>query len=931
MRRLVFTIGIVFSSSCLGGFAEEGATYTVAALLDGKVPLGTRVTATGVLTSKPVVMGLQSCLAFLQDLSGAIPLYTDVPMKLASFNAGDRLQVTGKLAKYKGGVEILPDQVVHIGAGHVPAVGDRFISDLQSDRHYAHRIRVFGNLSVPQDFVKKGAFLTDRSGTILVYLRQDTITDHAFLQRFLKGGSAEIVAYVRKYQSAPGGPVSQILVPNSADDVKLVPLPPYRLMAGICIAALVAGLLGFFWLRQRRSQRRAERMESLAKRLKQSQDALQASEALYRTVTETASDAILRIDQEGRILFANTAAGLMFGYAAAELVGTDFRMLLPAPTRDRAREVLMRYAATGEFRFDASSFEIAGRQKDGTEIPLQGSVAGHLEKGRRSATAVLRDGRPRKKAEEAMTQLATIVHATADAIFRVDADRTVRSWNPAAEQMFGYTSTEIVGKRITTIVPEDHAAEFAKLTEKILHGERIKNFETQRLRKDGHRIDVSLTVSPIADSSGRIRGWATIARDITESLRAKRAVAESEERFRLLFEQAPIAYHELDREGIVRRVNRAECELFKRSAAEILGQDVSHLIAPDQRDQSAKSVCAKLAGRKPLLPFNREYIRSDGSTFIGEAHENLITDANGNILGIRTAVWDVTDRINAQQQLAQYSEELQRKNEELAAALAIAREAVELKSQFVSNVSHEIRTPMNGVIGMTSLLLDTDLSEEQREYTETVLHSAQSLLVIINDILDFSKMVEGGIELVRIPFSPGKLIADVLKLFASQAAEKNLRITRTLAPELSELVVSDPGRLRQVLINLIGNAIKFTDAGRVNVAAEVVSQSDAFLTVAFRISDTGIGIPAEMQRRLFQPFVQADGSITRKYGGSGLGLAISQKLAAALGGEISLESRPGEGSIFTFTLRLEKSVGIEDLAALQYGAGSELIVPATLS
>jgi PAS domain S-box-containing protein len=696
-------------------------------------------------------------------------------------------------------------------------------------------------------------------------------------------------------------------------------------------ATLVGALLLVFWLRQRRSQRRADRMELLAKRLKQSQDALQASEVLYRTVTETASDGILRIDQDGRILFANRAAGFLFGCATEELVGTDFCVLLPQAVRGRAREALERYAATGEFRFNAASFEFTGRQKSGEEIPLLGSVAGHMEKGRRSVTAVLRDGRLAKKAEEAITQLAAIVQSSDDAILGANRDGILRSWNPGAEQTYGYTSEEAIGKHVSLIVPEDRAGELAELVRRIQGGERIRNYETVRMRKGGEMIDVSLTISPIADSNGRIVAWASIARDISRSLRAKRELAESEERFRQLFEQAPIAYHELDRDGIVRRVNRAECELFGRAADEILGHDCSQLVAPDQRARSERSVREKLAGRKPLAVFNREYVRSDGSTFIGEAHENLITDANGNIAGIRTAVLDVTERINAQQQLAQYSEELQRKNDELAAALAITREAVELKGQFVANVSHEIRTPMNGVIGMTSLLLDTELNVEQRDYAETVLHSAQALLVIINDILDFSKMVEGRVELERIAFLPDKLIQDVLKLFAAQVAEKNLCLTRRLPLDLSQAVVSDPGRIRQVLINLVGNAVKFTDTGSVTVAAEVVSESDDFLTVAFRISDTGIGISPEAQRRLFQPFVQADGSITRKYGGSGLGLAISQKLVETLGGEITVDSQPGEGSTFGFTIRLEKSVGIEDTEALRDNTCAGEGIPVTLS
>ena len=691
-------------------------------------------------------------------------------------------------------------------------------------------------------------------------------------------------------------------VPQPLYSASLAPLT----LSGSSVVA-IAILLAVVWLRQRRIRRHADSMESLARQLKQSQEALQASEALYRAVTESASEGILRIDQDGRILVANSAVGALFGYTVAELVGSDSFALLPPAARDGARATLANFLATGQFPFDASCCNFTGLHKSGAEVSLQTSVAAHTDKDQRSLTAIIRDAHLREKAEDAISRLAALVQSSDDAILGLDRDGLLRSWNPGAEQTFGYTAAEIIDRHISTLVPEDRSFEVAALIERIHRGERIKNFETIRLSKSGERIDVSLTLSPITGLSGQIIGWVTIARDISDSLRAKRALAESEERFRQLFEQAPIAYHELDKSGIVRRVNRAECELLRYSAAEIIGHHASEFVAPDQRSQSAASMRHKLAGYAPLAVFERDFICGDGRKFIGEVHENLITDAAGNVSGIRTAVLDVTGRINAQKQLAVYSQELQRKNDELAAALAIAREAVELKGQFVANVSHEIRTPMNGVIGMASLLLDTELTGEQRDYAETVLQSAQALLIIINDILDFSKIAEGRLVLERVPFSLDALLEGILKLFVPQAAEKNLKLVHSLPPQLSEPVISDPGRLRQVLINLIGNAVKFTHQGSVSVTAEIAEESHGFVSTTFLVSDTGIGISPESQRLLFQPFVQADGSITRKYGGSGLGLAISRQLVQLMGGDIYVDSLPGRGSTFRFTIRVEKA------------------------
>ena len=874
-------------------------------------PIGSIVTVNGVLTAKPLLTARDSCISYLQDESGAIFLYTDTPATITQFNAGDRLRVTGKLASYKGGMEIVVDHADYRGTGAAPPARDVLVADLHSDRYYAQRVRVFGNLSVTPDFLKTGAVLKDRSGELRVYVREGAVSGRQFLERFLKGGSVEIVAYLRKYESTSGGPVEYALVPQAAADIKLAPLPPYRLMICIGGTASIAGLLLISWLRQRRSQRRADRMELLAKRLKESEEALRASEALYRSVTETASDAILRVDHEGRIRFANKAAETLFGYAREELAGADAVLLLPEAMRAVARSEMERYASSGRFGFDAAFTEFNGRQKDGSELPLEISLSAERENGSRSVTAVIRDARPRKKADEARAHLAALVESSDDAIVSHDLDGLIRSWNPGARRMFGYAAEEVLGKHISLVVPQDRKDEPLQLAEKVKRGERVRHFATVARRKGGELADVAVTISPLADVNGRTIGFAGIVRDTREETKAKRALAENEERFRQLFEQAPIAYHELDRDGIIRRVNRAWCEELGREECEILGHPVWEFVVPAQRSLSRESVAISLSG-KPLPRMERELIRADGTIFLAEVHANSIRDENGNVTGVRSALLDVTERTRVQRQLKSYSQELQRKNGELAAALAVAREAVELKGQFVANVSHEIRTPMNGVIGMASLLLDTELSEEQRDYAETVLSSARALLVIINDILDFSKMAEGKLELERIRFEPANLIRDVVKLFAPQAAEKGLELTWTSPLDLDEPLVADPGRLRQVLINLTGNAVKFTDRGSVSLHVEIAGRTDEALDVVFRVCDTGIGISPEARRRLFQPFVQADGSMTRKYGGSGLGLSISRKLVEMMGGEIGFDSAPGQGSTFWFTMRLHKAAYVEE-------------------
>jgi PAS domain S-box-containing protein len=407
---------------------------------------------------------------------------------------------------------------------------------------------------------------------------------------------------------------------------------------------------------------------------------------------------------------------------------------------------------------------------------------------------------------------------------------------------------------------------------------------------------------PLSDDAGESCIGGSVI-EITEQQRAADLVKQSRESYRSLFEDAPVPIHEIDSAAVVRRVNRAECALLGFAEEEIVGRHASEFAAPECRAQSMAAVRDKLAGLKALVPFERSYICKDGRALAMEVYETPILGKNGEIQGLRTCMVDLTERNLAQARADAYSRQLQENNRALVEALGAAQEATKLKSQFLANMSHEIRTPMNGVLGMTELLLHSGLSSEQRDLALGVSQSGEHLLSIINDILDLSKIEAGKLELEETSFDLAQVVESAVELMAASAHTKGLELIYSTADSVPAQVIGDPARLRQILLNLVGNAVKFTPAGEVELRVERESGTAGNSLLRFSVRDTGIGVPAEVQERLFSAFMQADSSTTRKYGGTGLGLVIVRRIVDLMHGQVGMESSEGLGSKFWFTAR----------------------------
>lgn len=488
----------------------------------------------------------------------------------------------------------------------------------------------------------------------------------------------------------------------------------------------------------------------------------------------------------------------------------------------------------------------------------------------------------RKGFENAEGYLAAIIDSSDDAIVAKTLDGVVTAWNRSAERIFGFTSDEAVGQHISIIIPEDRLDEEYVILGKVKAGQRVDHFETIRRAKDGTLIDISLTVSPILASDGRVIGASKVARDVRTTKRAERLSAY----LAAIIESSDDAIVGKNLDGIITSWNPSAERIFGYTPDEAIGKHISLIIPQDMIDEEYAILGRVKAGER-VDHFETIRRAKNGDLLNISLTVSPIRDGAGQIVGASKVARDITE----QKRTIEALDDVSRR-----------------KDEFLANMSHELRTPLNAIIGLTHLLSHTEtLTPKGQQFLTMIGQSSDNLLALINDLLDFSKAEAGSFQFERVDFHLMELVEGVVLIQEAAVRDKGLTLTVDYVGALRDRYVGDPLRIQQLLTNLLANAVKFTDKGGIDISVGVADIWADRTRLVLKVSDTGIGIASEKVPFVFDKFMQGDASTARTYGGSGLGLSICQGLAEAMNGSISVVSTPGLGSTFTVEIEVANS------------------------
>ncbi|EIC23251.1 PAS domain-containing hybrid sensor histidine kinase/response regulator [Thiorhodovibrio frisius] len=629
---------------------------------------------------------------------------------------------------------------------------------------------------------------------------------------------------------------------------------------------------------------------------KQADESLRLSEQRLRALFEMSPESIVILDPETTLpLQFNRLAHERLGYTADEFARLPIAAYEANEDAEAVRAHVERIARTGR-----DDFETRHRCRDGHIMTAMVSVQLTEIAGSPFFYAMYRDITELRGLSE---RLLLATGAGGIGIWEWEINGETLSWDEQMYRLYGLPvgdGQEPYTRWYFALCADDRARMDAQLKQAL---DAQDGFDSEfRILRNGELCWLRVAARIIRDANAKPVRMIGCNWDVTDTRLAEERMAREEARFRGAFEIAPNGMALVDGAGRWLQVNQALCDILGYSAEELLARDFQSISHPDDLPADLVALEQLVSGATDQVHLDKRYLHKDGHIVPILLTSSAVRDESGRLTFTVNHVLDLTERRASE------------------AAMLAAKEAAEAanraKSEFLANMSHEIRTPLNAVIGLTELTLSTELDARQRDYLDKVRHSSRALLGILNDILDYSKIEAGRVMLEQTQFRLEDLLEQLTALFQAAAEAKGLDLFYRIAPQVPRQLIGDPMRLGQVLNNLVGNAVKFTEQGQVELAIRVVSERDERIELSFSVRDSGIGMAADTIERLFQAFTQADGSITRRYGGTGLGLTISQRLVRLMGGTIKARSAPEQGSTFCFHAEFK----LPERAAARIGA-----------